>query len=83
MLFICAKFQGKPDCTIKSYNNFASVRKEKSKPPNPLKKKKIKQKFDNPYLMNDYYKLIKIQCVVSPRWQVATMQILRAFLKES
>ena len=41
------------------------------------------QKFDHPYLMNDYYKLIKIHWVASPRWQAATMQKSYAFLKGS
>ena len=40
--------------------------------------------FDHPYIiMNDYCKLIKICFVAFPRWQAATMQKLRAFLKES
>ena len=33
--------------------------------------------------MNDYCKLIKIHCVASPRWQAATIQKSRAFLKAS
>ena len=50
--------------------------------PNPLKKKNT-QKFDHPYLINDYYKLTKIHCVASPRWRAATMQKSRAFLEGS
>ena len=52
--------------------------------PNPLKKKKKnEEKNESLYLTNDYCKLIKIRYVASPRWQVATMQKLCAFMKGS
>ena len=45
---------------IKKLQWFLQVcEKNNLSPPNPLKKKKIKQMFDHPYLTNDCFKLIK------------------------
>ena len=59
LLFICAKFSRQ---CIKKLQRFLQVcKKNNLSPSNPPKKKKRRktQKFDHPYLMNDYYKLIK------------------------
>jgi len=72
VLYLC-QISRQSDCILKSYRDFCKCAK---------KSKEKKLKFDHPYLMNNYCKLIKICCVASPRWWGATKQKLRAFLKE-
>ena len=85
-LYLC-QISRQSDCPLKSYSIFLEVCKIIILAPlTPSRRKKMKiktPKFDYPYLMNDYCKLIKICFVVSPRWQAATMQISHAFLKGS
>jgi len=65
---------------IKNYNKHFKVCKKKNISPSPISSLSLApeeekcQKFEHPYPMNGYCKLIKIYCVAFTRWWAAVMK---------